>query len=194
VPLPLPEDQEVGEEIVIGEEDTSAPAEEKVPWAGSDRDYSYEELAGRIYSLLHTQNPALAGKGKRYVMKPPMLNRIGTKKTAWSNFVEICKLLNRKPEHFMSYVMTELGTNGSIDGSLSLVIKGRFQPKQIENVIRHYISEYVACRMCKSPETLLQKENRLYFLVCQSCGSKRSVAAIKKGFEAQIGKRKKEDK
>jgi hypothetical protein len=50
----------------------------------------------------------------------------------------------------------------------------------------------VACRTCKSPDTNLKKENRLYFLCCESCGSTRSVATIKKGFEAQIGKRKKE--
>jgi hypothetical protein len=54
-------------------------------------------------------------------------------------------------------------------------------------------AEYVACRTCKSPDTLLKKENRLYFLCCNACGSTRSVAPIKKGFEAQVGKRKKEE-
>jgi len=189
--------------VKINEEEETAPpaaeddepaavADGQVPWAGSDRDYSYEELAGRIYSLLHSNNPEFQSKTKRYVMKPPALNRIGTKKTAWANFLEICQILRRKPDHFLNYVLTELGTNGSVDGSYSLIIKGRFQPKQIENVIRHYIAEYVACRTCKSPETTLKKENRLYFLCCQACGSTRSVAAIKKGYEAQVGKRKKE--
>lgn len=189
----------ISEEVdvaVENEESEAAPVVEgQVPWAGSDRDYTYEELAGRIYSLLHTSNPDFAASGKkRYVMKPPVVNRVGTKKTAWSNFLEICQILRRKPEHFLNYVLTELGTNGSVDGSYSLIIKGRFQPKQIENVIRHYIAEYVACRTCKSPETTLKKENRLYFVCCQACGSTRSVAAIKKGFEAQIGKRKKDQK
>jgi len=176
------------------QEEEAAPAEGQVPWANSDRDYTYEELAGRIYSLLHSNNPEFATKQKRYLMKPPLVNRVGTKKTAWSNFVEICQILRRDREHFLNYVLTELGTNGSIDGSYSLIIKGRFQQKQIENVIRHYITEYVACRTCKSPETILKKENRLYFLCCQSCGATRSVSAIKKGFEAQVGKRKKEEK
>jgi len=173
------------------ETESAAPAEGQAPWANSDRDYSYEELAGRIYNLLQSNNPDFVSKTKRYVMKPPVLNRIGTKKTAWSNFLEICTILHRKPDHFMNFVLTELGTNGSVDGSYALIIKGRFQPKQIETVIRHYITEYVACRTCRSPETYLKKENRLYFLCCQTCGSTRSVAAIKKGFEAQVGKRKK---
>lgn len=52
--------------------------------------------------------------------------------------------------------------------------------------------EYVTCKTCKSPNTELSKgENRLYFVQCNSCGSRRTVTAIKTGFSAQIGKRKK---
>jgi translation initiation factor 2 subunit 2 len=40
----------------------------------------------------------------------------------------------------MAFSLTELGTSGSVDGSFRLVIKGRFTPKQIESVIKHYIS------------------------------------------------------
>ncbi len=52
--------------------------------------------------------------------------------------------------------------------------------------------EYVTCKTCKSPDTELNKgENRLYFVTCNNCGSRRSVTAIKTGFSAQVGKRKK---
>jgi len=172
---------------------TTSSSSSPSPWLGSDRDYTYEELATRIFNMLHNSNPELA-KTKRYVMKPPQVCREGTKKTVWINFAEICSIMRRKPDHVLNYVLAELGTNGSVDGSQRLVIKGRFQPKGLENVLRHYISEYVACRTCKSPDTVMQKENRLYFLCCEACGSRRSVTAIKKGFEAQIGKRKKGDK
>jgi uncharacterized Zn finger protein len=51
--------------------------------------------------------------------------------------------------------------------------------------------EYVTCKTCRSPDTELNKgENRLYFVTCNSCGSRRSVTAIKTGFSAQVGKRK----
>jgi len=182
-----------GEEVLNSEVSfVDEDGHEVLPWAGTDRDYTYEELAGRIYSILHSHNPDLGSKQKRYVMKPPQVYRDGTKKTVWVNFATICGSLKRKPDHVLNYVLAELGSNGSVDGNHRLVIKGRFQPKQIENVIRHYIGEYVACRTCKSPDTTLKKENRLYFLCCDSCGSTRSVVAIKKGFEAQIGKRKKD--
>lgn len=53
--------------------------------------------------------------------------------------------------------------------------------------------EYVTCKTCRSPDTELNKgENRLYFVTCNSCGSRRSVTAIKTGFSAQIGKRKRQ--
>jgi translation initiation factor 2 subunit 2 len=124
-------------------------------------------------------------------MKPPKVERDGTKKTLWINFPEMCKAMHRLPDHVYSYVFAELGTTGSVDGTGRLVIKGRFQPKQIEKVVRHYIAEYVSCRTCRSPDTRLVKENRLQFIACETCNSRRTVAAVRKGFEAQVGKRKK---
>lgn len=79
--------------------------------------------------------------------------------------------------------MAELGTSGSVDGNSQLIIKGRFQQKQIENVLRRYIKEYVTCHTCRSPDTILQKDTRLFFLQCETCGSRCSVASIKSGFQ-----------
>ena len=49
--------------------------------------------------------------------------------------------------------------------------------------------EYVTCKICKSSDTLLGKENRLFFVTCESCGSRNSVSTIKAGFQAQVGRR-----
>ena len=119
--------------------------------------------------------------------------------------------MHRQPDHVIQYLFAELGTTGSIDGSQRLVIRGRFQQKQIENVLKHYFcksirmfpfrcgrnsyfdisqtAEYVSCKTCKSADTILTKENRLFFLQCESCGSTRTVSAIKTGFMAQTQKR-----
>jgi translation initiation factor 2 subunit 2 len=48
--------------------------------------------------------------------------------------------MNRTEEHVQSFLLAELGTSGSVDGNRRLIIKGRFQQKQIENVLRKYIS------------------------------------------------------
>lgn len=67
-------------------------------------------------------------------------------------------------DHVYSFMLAEMGTTGSIDASSRMVIKGRFPPKAIEQIIRRYVGEYVSCASCKSPATALQKQNRLYFM------------------------------
>jgi translation initiation factor 2 subunit 2 len=158
----------------------------------ADREYKYEELLDRMYSLLHANNPELAGDRKRFLVKPPQVVREGSKRVVLVNFGEICKTLNRSVEHVQAFMLAEMGTTGSIDASNRMVIKGRFPPKAIEQIIRRYVGEYVSCSSCKSPSTTLQKQNRLYFMQCNNCGARRSVTPIKTGFVAiSRGARKK---
>ncbi|KAF2825017.1 hypothetical protein CC86DRAFT_468272 [Ophiobolus disseminans] len=155
---------------------------------------SYNLLLNRFFTLLHSQHPDLASTGTRsYKIPPPQCLREGNKKTIFANIAEICKRMKRTEEHVTQFLFAELGTSGSVAGERRLVIKGRFQQKQIENVLRRYIVEYVTCKTCRSPDTDLSKgENRLNFVTCNSCGSRRSVQAIKTGFSAQIGKRRRQ--
>uniref|UniRef100_A0A2A4K3M1 Eukaryotic translation initiation factor 2 subunit 2 n=1 Tax=Heliothis virescens TaxID=7102 RepID=A0A2A4K3M1_HELVI len=159
-------------------------------WSGTDRDYTYDELLERVFDIMREKNPSMvSGKKQKFIMRPPQVVRIGTKKTSFANFTEICKTLHRQPKHLLDFLLAELGTSGSVDGNSQLIIKGRFQQKQIENVLRRYIKEYVTCHTCRSPDTILQKDTRLFFLQCETCGSRCSVASIKSGFQAVTGKR-----
>ncbi|KAJ8102499.1 domain found in IF2B/IF5-domain-containing protein [Lipomyces tetrasporus] len=190
------EEEEVGEDDETFEkpeaEEEGEGEEEEAGWLNSDREYTYEELLHRFFKILRTNNPELAGeRGQRYKIPPPSVMREGNKKTIFANLKDISDRMHRPYEHVMQFLFAELGTSGSVDGNSRLVIKGRFQQKQLENVLRRYIMEYVTCKTCKSISTHLAKENRLYFLVCESCGSRRSVSGIKTGFQAHIGKRKK---
>jgi len=47
--------------------------------------------------------------------------------------------ISLKPEHVIAFLFAEMGTTGSVDGAGRLVIRGRFQQKQIENVLRRYM-------------------------------------------------------
>lgn len=159
-------------------------------WVGTDRDYTYDELIEHVFSIIRANNPELnTDTKKRFTLKPPTVLRVGTKKTSFANFLEICKLVHRQPKHVQAFLLAELGTSGSVDANNQLIIKGRFQQIQIENVLRRYIKEYVACQTCRSPNTILQKETRLFFLQCEKCGSRRSVSSIKSGFQAVTSKR-----
>jgi translation initiation factor 2 subunit 2 len=183
-------DEPADDEVALDDASPSSATGGATPWANSDRDYTYEELLNHVFNIIKEKNPdMIAGERRRLVMRPPQVLRVGTKKSSFANFLEICKSLHRQPKHMQAFLLAELGTSGSVDANNQLIIKGRFQQKQIESVLRRYIKEYVACQTCRSPETILQKDTRLFFLQCETCGSRRSVASIKSGFQAVTGKR-----
>ena len=107
----------------------SVAAAAALPWAGSDRDYTYAELLDRVFATLRANNPELTGEKRRTLMKPPQVAREGTKKTVFANFAELCKAMNRPGEHVQAFLLAELGTSGNLDGQSRLIVKGRFLPK-----------------------------------------------------------------
>jgi len=174
---------------LIGDDDKEDQQDEN-PWMESDRDYTYEELLQRVFSIMRDKNPDMVdGRGKKFIMRPPQVVRVGAKKTAFANFNEIARIMHRQPKHLLAFLFAELGTSGAIDGNNQLIMKGRFQQKHIENVLRRYIKEYVTCHTCRSPDTILNKETRLFFLQCMTCHSSCSVQTIKTGFQAVTSKR-----
>lgn len=100
----------------------------------------YNLLVTRFFSLIHSHHPDLLSSGsKSYKIPPPQCLREGNRRTIFANIADISKRMKRSDDHVMQFLFAELGTNGSVDGSRRLVIKGRFQQKQIENVLRRYI-------------------------------------------------------
>uniref|UniRef100_A0A183UYN2 Eukaryotic translation initiation factor 2 subunit 2 n=1 Tax=Toxocara canis TaxID=6265 RepID=A0A183UYN2_TOXCA len=136
------------------------------PWPS----YTYLVLLEMAFGALRERNPDLAsGEKKKFIMRPPQVARAGSKKTAFANFAEICR--------------------AQMDANSCLIVKGRFQQKHFESVLRKYIKEYVTCHTCRSSETVVTKDTQLFLLDCQACGSRCSVAAMKSGFTAMVGKR-----
>ncbi|XP_067929372.1 eukaryotic translation initiation factor 2 subunit 2-like [Watersipora subatra] len=176
---------------VLGQEEAVRSVKvEEGEYTKTNEDYTYEQLLNRVFNIMKERNPDMElGQRKMFVMKPPQLARVGTKKTAFTNFADICKLLKRPPKHLLQFLLAELGTSGNVDANNSLILKGKYQQKHIETVLRRYIKEYVTCHTCRSPDTLLEREIRLFFLQCKHCGSRSSVASIKSGFQAVTGKR-----
>ncbi|RXG67153.1 Eukaryotic translation initiation factor 2 subunit 2 [Armadillidium vulgare] len=168
----------------VGKDDLeNNQAESGDGWYDSDRDYTYDELLQRAFNQLRERNPDMAtGEKKKFVMKPPQVVRIGSKKSAFANFTEICRLLHRIPKHLLQFLLAELGTSGSIDGKLYYFFF----------IYNEYIKEYVTCHTCRSPDTILQKDARLYFLQCEQCNSRCSVAPIKSGFQAVANKQQRQ--
>lgn len=127
-----------------GEEEGGDPDEGTGIWNhNAKKDLNYGQLLDRFFQTLQEKNPdMMSGKTKSYKIPPPQCVREGNKKTIFANIADICNRMDRSDDHVTSYLFAELGTNGSVDGSRRLVIKGRFQQKQIENVLRRYIGRF----------------------------------------------------
>jgi translation initiation factor 2 subunit 2 len=151
-------------------------------------DLTYDELLERVFAIMRERNPN-AGEKKQFVLRPPEVVKAGAKKSSYVNFLDNCKQMNREPKHVLSFILAELGTSGSIDGNNTLILKGKFQVKQMENILRRYIKEYVMCHTCKSKDTKLHKSDRLMFLQCDACQSRCTVTNIRSGFQAVTTKR-----
>merc|ERR1712071_560382 len=89
--------------VGAGEDDKEDGNEENagVAWA-TEGDYTYDELLNRVFNIMREKNPEMvAGEKKKFTMRPPQVVRIGTKKTSFANFSEICKMLHRQPKHLL---------------------------------------------------------------------------------------------
>jgi translation initiation factor 2 subunit 2 len=159
-------------------------------------EYTYDEMLTRLYEFVENKNPTL-GTAKKHILKPPQTVRVGSKKVAWVNFAEICQMIKRPSDHVVSFVLAEFGTEGSVAGSATaraegagadgqLILKGRYQPKHLESVLRKYIKAYVTCNMCKAADTELDKDSstRLWVVRCNVCGADRTASSIKSGYHA----------
>lgn len=74
-------------------------------------------------------------------MKVPQVTKIQGKRSAWTNFSDICKTLKRTSEHVSQFFLTELGVEGSVVDN-QLILKGKHMTKNIESLIIKYFSNY----------------------------------------------------
>ena len=149
--------------------------------------YSYDDLLQRVHDKIIERNPALGGqKGPTIRLRPPQVDRLGSKKVIFSNFADICDLIHRSQEHVFQFFCAELGTTGSITADQQLVLKGRYTARHVESLLRKYISEYVQCEMCRSSNTEFNRDpsSRLYEFKCLNCGATKTVHSIRTGFHA----------
>jgi len=159
----------------------------------SDCTYTYAFLLSRLYANLATDRPGLmTDLNRRKTIRPPRISKEGSKRVAFENFAEICSSLNRPQDHLIQYITTELGSSASVDARSRLLIKGRYDDKAIESILRRYVGTYVMCGGCKSIDTLLDKdkEARVQVVRCQACDASKAVKSIQAGFVARVGARR----
>jgi translation initiation factor 2 subunit 2 len=186
----LIEDIEISEIILTGKkkqkEDTKEPEQidEGVVAIG---EYTYTVLLDRIQSLIKKNNPYIISSGKVSIPEP-VVHKVGPSRSAWLNFSDVCDTLARPTDHLYQYVLAELGVEGNLGGESQFLLKGRYNTKHIQSLLKNYVKDYVQCVNCRSSNTALKRDNsaRLQMISCISCGSERTVQPIK----ASVGKKK----
>ena len=126
-----------------------------------------------------------AASVSNFKLLEPICSKTPTK-TFWQNFAEQLKLMDRQPEHVLSYFLAELGCDGVIGNNGEMILTGSYMPRSFNKLIRKYAEDYVRCLDCKkyNTEFIHMKKERITKLVCKNCGASRTVENIGTRFVA----------
>jgi len=133
--------------------------------------YDYEALLNRSMDAL----PDKVTIKERFQMPRGMVFYEGNT-TILKNFMDIISILNRDPQHFLSYLLKELGTAGEADGERA-IFQGKIPERKVQKRIEAYVNRFVLCEECGRPDTELIKKNRTLLLKCEACGAVHTVRA-----------------
>jgi translation initiation factor 2 subunit 2 len=129
----------------------------------------YEALLKKAYEQVTEPSESV----ERFTV-PEARTYIEGKTTVFENFCEIADTLRRDKDHFMKFLLGELGTAGKIDGTRA-IFNGKFENTLINNLVKNYVDDYVICSECGKPDTRLVKDDRVLLLRCDACGGHRPV-------------------
>lgn len=98
-------------------------------------------------------------------------------RTFIKNWHQIATALHRDENHILKFLTKELATSANIEGQRAVFSGKHFRGTMID-LFNRYIREYVICPECEKPDTVLIKEDRINFLVCEACGARTSVKSV----------------
>lgn len=131
--------------------------------------YTSTFLISRLYEELSTQQ----NSNKKISLQKPDISS-ANKKTYISNFRSLCSKLHRDEHEVKIFFEKELLTTTSLNVDGCLIITGVFRQPGLLKIFTNYIKEYVTCKECNSCDTEIIKENRIMFLKCNRCLSKKA--------------------
>ncbi len=134
---------------------------------------AYNDLLSRARSGMDKE--AKRSVGVRLELPIPDVIWVGNK-TIFRNYAEFPKRLRRDSPRVLMYLAKELATAASVDGERAIFI-GRKDRDSFTQLLQRYMKDGVLCPVCGSPDTRLEKEKRMWFMVCEACGA-RSVAKV----------------
>lgn len=135
----------------------------------SKKKYTMDFMIDRLYDKLTEQE----NKSKTSVDPPQIV--IENKKTCIVNFKKICAQLNRHNTYLKEYIENEFSVKTNVNANGSLILIGVYKSNKVIAIIKKYIMENIACKECKSCLTDIIRENRITYLKCNRCLSKKAI-------------------
>lgn len=126
----------------------------------------YEKLLKKIQDKISENKSS----GSRFELPPVDIMWQGNR-TFFRNFAEFPKLLRRDADKVLQYLSKEFAAPAQLAGDKAVFV-GKRDPHDFTALLNRYVKEYLECTSCKSPDTRIEKLNRLTFLVCEACGAK----------------------
>jgi len=133
---------------------------------------SYEKMLKSAMEKL----PKKTADKKRFEI-PKVSSFIQGNKTIIKNFSEILSALRRNQKHLSKFLFKQLATPGNIEGD-SLILQRKVYYTMLQKKIEDYVKEYVFCKVCGEPDTVLTREDRITFMKCEACGARSAVREI----------------
>ena len=96
------------------------------------------------------------------------------KKTILRNFGDFPKALRRDTNIILQYLSKEFAVPAERVGEKAIFV-GKRDPDDFTRLFKIYLKDYVECHTCTSPDTKVERENRISFLICEACGAKSTV-------------------
>jgi translation initiation factor 2 subunit 2 len=151
------------------EQDTRSDNE--VPKFTENGDYNLEYLLDRAYDMFKPDR-------KKFKFVEPELEK-KDRKAYITNFQDVCNSMKRDPDEIRMFIGKELNMDTSIKKDGNLKIDGTSKNLTVEllkKFLGEYINNNIMCQACKSFKTTMQKVDRITFLVCDICKSKKAIA------------------
>ena len=130
----------------------------------------YEKMLKRIEKNLIKHSKITDGRFEL----PPVDVMWEDQKTYSRNFVEYPKIMRRDPSKVLQYLSKEFAVPAEKIGDTAMFI-GKREPDDFTRLFKIYVTDYIECQTCKSPDTKIVKEKRISFLLCEACGAKSTV-------------------
>ena len=130
----------------------------------------YEKLLKRI----DVKDPKTSDDTDSRFAIPPVDVMWEGQRTILRNFSDYPKIMRRDPSKVLQYLSKEFAVPAEKIGDTAMFI-GKREPDDFTRLFKIYVTDYIVCQTCKSPDTKIVKEKRISFLLCEACGAKSTV-------------------